>query len=161
MGILCCFPPITQPLFITARYVSWNDSPLLVARSERTFNHYERSALLMRFVWEVFFNGIRQKWIFHTHIYIILLSPSNCQSVVRPLIPIIEKAHRMFSASAYIHQYESRGVDKDLFRSCFTTVSQCLRNYGNLWPYFSLSAHLVGVAVQSMQQTNQYSWVVQ
>lgn len=54
---------------------------------------------------------------------------SNSQSCVGPLERVCEKAWNMYSARAYVHQYEKYGFTQEDFVSSFVAVEQILKDY--------------------------------
>ena len=57
---------------------------------------------------------------------------TNSACVVRPLEDMLARAHRMFDAGAYVHQYEARGVERAAFEDAFTCLEQVAVNYKSL-----------------------------
>ncbi len=57
---------------------------------------------------------------------------SNSQGCVRPLNSVCKKAWSMYTAKAYIHQYEKYGLQNDDFLNCFITMEQLIKNYACL-----------------------------
>ncbi|OQR98291.1 tubulin/FtsZ family [Thraustotheca clavata] len=82
-------------------YVNWNSNQFQVFSASKPFNHYDKTASLL----------------------------SNSQSVVRPLEKMISKAHQMYAAKAYLHQYAAYDVDLEFFNSCFLRLDQIVLNY--------------------------------
>ena len=54
---------------------------------------------------------------------------SNNGSCLHPLTSITEKAWRMYSSRAYVHQYIKFGLSEELFMEGFVKVEQILKNY--------------------------------
>ena len=54
---------------------------------------------------------------------------SNSSAIAAPLDAVTSKAWKMFSAKAYLHQYQSFGLAQDDFLDCFASVEQIIRNY--------------------------------
>ena len=59
---------------------------------------------------------------------------SNNQSCVRPLEQVCRKAWNMFSAGAYLHQYNKHGFSQQDFLNSFVEVEQMLKNYHTISP---------------------------
>ena len=57
---------------------------------------------------------------------------SNSQACVQPLDRVCGRAWNMFSARAYLHQYEKFGFSSEEFMSSFVTVEQVLRDYSSI-----------------------------
>jgi tubulin delta len=57
---------------------------------------------------------------------------SNSQSCINPVNSITDKAWKMYSARAYVHQYSQFGLSDNHFMECFVKVEQVLKNYKNL-----------------------------
>lgn len=57
---------------------------------------------------------------------------SNSQSCVGPLQSVCRKAWNMFSARAYVHQYQRHGFTQEDFISSFVAVEQILSDYESL-----------------------------
>ncbi|XP_064401726.1 tubulin delta chain-like [Halichondria panicea] len=57
---------------------------------------------------------------------------SNSQSCIRPLNSVCRKAWNMYTAKAYVHQYEKYGLDSEDFLSCFVTMEQLIKDYAGL-----------------------------
>lgn len=57
---------------------------------------------------------------------------SNGQSCIRPLNSVVDKAWKMYSAKAYVHQYSQFGLSEDGFMESFVKVEQVLKNYSML-----------------------------
>ena len=57
---------------------------------------------------------------------------SNSQSIVEPLDFKLNRAFDMYSARAYLHQYEEHGVTQDSFDEKFVLLEQVLQNYKSL-----------------------------
>jgi tubulin delta len=71
--------------------------------SNQAFNHYEKCCTLV----------------------------SNSQSCVKPLENVCAKAWSMYSARAYVHQYEKYGFTDEDFMSSFAAAEQILEDYKN------------------------------
>ena len=54
---------------------------------------------------------------------------SNSSAIAAPLEAVTSKAWKMFSARAYLHQYQSFGLAQDDFLDCFASVEQIIKNY--------------------------------
>lgn len=54
---------------------------------------------------------------------------SNSQSCVPPLEVVTQKAWRMFSSKAYVHQYRKYGLSEDQFMEAFVSVEHTLECY--------------------------------
>jgi len=54
---------------------------------------------------------------------------SNSSAIAGPLEAVTSKAWKMFSARAYLHQYQSFGLAQDDFLNCFASVEQIIKNY--------------------------------
>ncbi|RHY69428.1 hypothetical protein DYB38_007584 [Aphanomyces astaci] len=57
---------------------------------------------------------------------------SNSQAILPQVESMLDKAHRMFTSNAYVHQYATHGVDADFFQSCFLRLDQMVVNYKSL-----------------------------
>ena len=57
---------------------------------------------------------------------------SNSSNCLKPLNLITEKAWRMFSAKAYVHQYGRFGLSEDHFMEAFLKVEQIMKDYSSL-----------------------------
>ena len=80
------------------------NGPLMMYRSEVPFHGYPKSAALL----------------------------SNSQTIVRPLDAVLARAHEMFSARAYLHQYSQHGILREDFVDAFVNMEQVLANYASL-----------------------------
>ena len=57
---------------------------------------------------------------------------SNSQGCLEPLNSVCRKAWNMYTAKAYVHQYEKYGLCREDFLSCFVTVEQLIKDYSTL-----------------------------
>ncbi|RQM28010.1 hypothetical protein B5M09_007121 [Aphanomyces astaci] len=57
---------------------------------------------------------------------------SNSQAILPQVESMLDKAHRMFTSNAYVHQYAIHGVDADFFQSCFLRLDQMVVNYTSM-----------------------------
>ena len=57
---------------------------------------------------------------------------SNNAGVARPVQQTVAKAWKMFSARAFVHQYQQHGVGEDDFVEAFAKVEQIVANYAAL-----------------------------
>ncbi|RHY89279.1 hypothetical protein DYB35_006586 [Aphanomyces astaci] len=57
---------------------------------------------------------------------------SNSQAILPQVESMLDKAHRMFTSNAYVHQYATHGVDADFFQSCFLRLDQMVVNYKSM-----------------------------
>ena len=89
-----------------ALYAQQSTSPRLhVVRHDGTFMGYDKCATLL----------------------------SNSQAIIDSLDYIVQRSWRMFTAHAYLHQYECNGVTRDDFMASFLTLEQVLHDYRTLW----------------------------
>ena len=57
---------------------------------------------------------------------------SNSQSVIKPIERVVSRAQTLYSAGAYVHQYESQGVERDHIEGAMTAMEHVLLNYQNI-----------------------------
>lgn len=57
---------------------------------------------------------------------------SNGQGCIQPLDSVCQKAWNMYTAGAYVHQYERFGLEADDFVESFITVEQIIKNYSTI-----------------------------
>lgn len=59
---------------------------------------------------------------------------TNSQMSAEPLDKLVDKAWRMFTSKAYVHQYTRHGLSTDHFIDCFSMMEHVIYNYSNLPP---------------------------
>lgn len=57
---------------------------------------------------------------------------TNSQGCIRPLDQLCGKAWAMYSAGAYLHQYDRYGLTKDDMQECFADVELIIKNYATI-----------------------------
>ena len=57
---------------------------------------------------------------------------TNSACVTAPLDALLERAHSMFRAGAFVHQYEAHGLQRADFDEAFVCLEQVLQNYRSL-----------------------------
>jgi hypothetical protein len=57
---------------------------------------------------------------------------SNSCASASPVKTVVEKAWRMFTSHAYLHQYDQHGVEREDFIGCFARAEQIIKNYEEL-----------------------------
>ena len=57
---------------------------------------------------------------------------TNSSAIAAPLDAVTNKAWKMFSARAYLHQYQTFGLAQDDFLDCFASVEQIIKNYNEI-----------------------------
>ncbi len=85
-------------------YAQWNPTPFAVWHNSANFAKHEKSALLV----------------------------SNSQTIIKPLDKILGKAFHMYSANAYLHQYENHQLSKQDFEQSFVELEAVLESYKKL-----------------------------
>lgn len=96
-----------SPLSFQASYSDiLGTDPLKVCYSSHITNGYSRSASLL----------------------------SNGQSILPVLQRAATKAAQMYQAKAYLHQYQSCGLEEETFKSSFLQIGQIIANYNSLKP---------------------------
>ncbi len=61
-----------------------------------------------------------------THNFNTVLLLQTCMGLIRPMQ---DKAYKMYSAGAYLHQYKQFGIDKQDFESCFARIEDTYASY--------------------------------
>ncbi len=61
-------------------------------------------------------------WQHHTKLLVL----QTCMGLIRPMQ---DKAYKMHSAGAYLHQYKQFGIDKQDFDSCFARIEDTYASY--------------------------------
>ncbi|ETV82264.1 hypothetical protein H257_04963 [Aphanomyces astaci] len=85
-------------------YCPWTTAPFTCMYHPRAFSEYDKTAALL----------------------------SNSQAILPQVESMLDKAHRMFTSNAYVHQYAIHGVDADFFQSCFLRLDQMVVNYTSM-----------------------------